>query len=501
MRIHTLLWPGILALLLALSACTTHLKTVRVGPTTSVPVAGAPYNLTFTQYTLTVTRRVQSCFQELTPVEIADLTRRKMSLEIPRVKIKMEATAVKTEARDPLGTYVIDLGSLQSFFKTTDLKVGYYDNGALKSVNATVEDKTGEFAVSTAATLGRLILTGGTRGTPGEPVACKEDVAVAVKGLPLKEKELVALTSQIAMTTEQVKQYTALASATGRSMSQADRDELSRRVRKLIDQQVEHDIKKNAVKSDLKLISVVDEIAWPPNGETLVTDEPALEPVGANVVERWVGKATPDFAADTGLYLKLESSEPFGRTIDCVAPCSDEKTEGLKYRMPALGTLMMCAKNNIAPSPKGPFKCIEWEAVAKPELISQLGRVYTLPLNSSLFSSKSITASFSEAGVPTMLGTGSTAAAGKAATAFGGIADAAISVRDGRAGRANAVLEEKIKHIKLQQDYQAAIGPKPTPADSSKQEATALFAVDTSLLNAEVANIEARRALAAIKNL
>ncbi|HEX8612876.1 MAG TPA: hypothetical protein VF800_16430 [Telluria sp.] len=498
MKINTLLRLGTASLLCQLSACTTELNAIHVTSPGPLPHAGAPYNLSFSQYTLNVTRRVHSCFRELTPKQIKEQAK----LGLPpyaEVAVKTEATATKAEARDPKRSYLIDMTSLQSFFKSSDVKVGYYDSGAIKTVNAEAEDKAGEFASGVVSTLGKLVVLGGGLGIEANS-SCTREVAEAVKRLASTENELATLTEQISVSTEQLKQYTALATALGRALPQADRVELSQRVRKLIDLQIKHEKLKNEVKRDVKLISVTDEVQWPPDGDTLYSDAPVLKPVDAAVLKRWTGIENPPFARHTALYLKLESPDPLALKEPCIKDCPDS-TKGLKYRIPATGTLQMCKAGNKSAEEPTPFQCMEWEPITKPELISQLGRVFVLPLKSTLFSKKTVSASFAENGMPTSLGTGSSAAADKAAATFGGIADAAIAAREGRTASKNTELEAKIKHIKLQQDYQAALGPKAAAADNSKQDTTALFTVDTALLNAELANIEARKALADVKNL
>lgn len=487
---------GAIAVLLSLSGCSTQLNVIRINDAgTNIPPAAAPYNLTFTKYKLNVTRRIHSCVKE-SAVKNPDGTPKWLD----DVVVKIDITASKSEARDPSHTYAIDMLSLHSFFKSSDVKVTYYDSGALKTVNAEAEDKTGEFAASAATTVSKLLVGLAKSGRDKSVVACLDKVADAVRLLPVKEKELVALTEQIASTTEQVKHYTALAVAAGRGMSQADREELSRRVAKLVKQQEAHEAVKKEVAQYLKLISVVDEKSWPDDGDTFESTQPALAQLSDEVLKKWIGGPNPHFASNTALYLKLQPEEPIAKSGPCTGNCAENFGPGLKYRMPALGSLMMCHKNKVG-TPANAFECEQWEAVAAPELISQLGRIFILPLKSTLFSKKTISASFSEAGVPTLLGAGASAASDKAAATLGGIADAVIAGRASRTAAENTELEAKIKNIQLQKDYLAAIGPKLPPADTSKQDETALFSVDTALINAEVANIEARKTLAALKNL
>lgn len=501
MKFSATLSVGIPIFLLA--ACTTHFTAVRVLPGSNVPVAGAPYNLTFTQFNLTVKRHVQSCFKTYTDEDLAEFKKlARVPPIIPEVSVKVDAEATKSEVRDPQRTYVIDLTSLQSFFKTTDVKVSYYDTGAIKSVNASSEDKAGEFAASVAQTLGKLVVAGIAKEKKPE-VRCEENVAKAVASQAAKKAALTALTAKLEMTTEQVRQYTALATALGRNMSPVDRRQLSELVRKLIEQQTQQGDLKKVIELDLKLITVVDEFKWPNDGETFVSAGPALDPVDEKVLKRWIGAPTAPFAAETAVYLRLAASEAIGRRASCGQKCADDEYLGLKYRMPAQGKLAMCESgssdtiNGVAK----PYTCTKWAEISKSEAISQLGHIHTLPLQSALFSSKSLSATFSESGVPTLLGVGATAASDQASKTFGGLGDAAVSIHASRAGREVAELESKLKLLKLKKEYEVATSVVPPSADSTKQDATAAFGVDTALIKAELANIEAKKALDEVKKL
>lgn len=57
-RVISLLAVGIVCFM---SGCTTSLNAVRLTSNEDLPPAGLPYSLPFTQYTITVTRRIVSC--------------------------------------------------------------------------------------------------------------------------------------------------------------------------------------------------------------------------------------------------------------------------------------------------------------------------------------------------------------------------------------------------------------------------------------------------------
>lgn len=117
------------------------------------------YNRTtgsFTQLDINVTQRVARCFRKWTPLEFEAHPGQKYDFASPDAQISVTAVIAKSEARDPLHNYVIDLAPPESFFKTTSIEASYYESGVLKGLNAAAEDKTGEFISSTVGTLAEL---------------------------------------------------------------------------------------------------------------------------------------------------------------------------------------------------------------------------------------------------------------------------------------------------------------------------------------------------------
>lgn len=76
------------------------------------------------------------------------------------MKIAVAAEVTSKNVRDPKHHYVIDFASLQSAFKKSDLTIEYYDSGALKSINTSAEDRTGEVISSVVTSLGKIVGAG-----------------------------------------------------------------------------------------------------------------------------------------------------------------------------------------------------------------------------------------------------------------------------------------------------------------------------------------------------
>lgn len=490
------------------AACTTELNAVRIQDNPAdVPLSGAPYNLSFTQFDITVTQRVARCFRKWTPEESEAHSGQKYDLSSPDAQISVTAVISKSEARDPLRNYVIDLNSLESFFKTTSVEASYYESGVLKGLNAAAEDKTGEFISSTVGTLAKLASAAMAQNFVA-PDTCEKKTKEHFDEAEMKAAELEALTPQLVAATEAVKQHIALATALGRATPAADKIELAKDVKALLDLSKKQIKLEKELASELAAISIVTKSKWPANGEEFVSSAPIAKPVD-NTKSKWFTTISPGKLAASAAYFEIRASEGIGRVLPCGSKCVEDNVDhkGFKYRMPSLGKLYMCSAltNRIEKdgSKSEAKTCAAesdadlYQTDAKEAMISQLGRIYILPLKSTLFSSKSITATFSETGVPTKVGLTASAASDKLGASLGTIAGSAINLHNTKKGREKAALEDQLAILKLKKDI-AAYAPA---ADQDRQDATAEFNADAALSKSESASIEARQALEELKKL
>lgn len=504
---------AVLLAALSMTACTAQFNAVRIKDVnTSVPPAGAPYNLTFSQYDIQITQRLTACYDKKRNLT-NETGAAKYDLSNPKVKVTVAATISKAEVRDPDQTYVIDLGSLQSFFKTTDIKVSYYDNGAIKSINAEADDKTGEFIAGTAQTILKLAAAGGAQSLE----KCREEAWKTMLDIETETDLVDKLALDIATSTEELKQFLSVASALGRATPKRSRDAVAAAVEKLNKQLAEQKLRQQSLRDKIDTISVSTKEKWPTNGTTFVSAKPLAEPVDPKVYNTWVEGPNETARLSTSAYFAIAPMEPIGRRQPCKQDCVEDAISGLKYRMPALGKLHMCGKLSAVeadPSVRGVaagtsyMTCDSADSKlhkidSKPEMISQLGRIYSLPLRSVIFSKKSIAATFSENGVPTQLGAISTAGSEKLASTFGTVADAAIAYNTSKLGREKAALENQLAIGKLRKDI-AALEPiplAPPPKDQARLDAIAEFSGEAALLKAEIAAIEAHNALRDLNKL
>jgi hypothetical protein len=106
-----------------------------------------------------------------------------------------------------------------------------------------------------------------------------------------------------------------------------------------------------------------------------------------------------------------------------------------------------------------------------------------------MFSNQSISATFSENGVPTSLGIKAAASSEKVIAAGDSLINTAVAVHNSRAGMEAAELENKIKVLKLRKDYQEAKAAlEPTQAETTP-------GIEAVLSASEVASREAAETL------
>lgn len=495
--------PAVLVIF-ALAGCSTELKVQRYFDATKLPTAGAPYSLSFTQYELSITRRLASCSSKGDP---SDPDPDKQKPKPVDLKVGLKVDIKNSETRDPMRNYVVDLESLDSFFKTTSATVAYYDSGAIKSLNASAEDKTGEFIASVAGTFSKLItadvLGPGLWAFGQETKGCSARTKKQLAALEALETEIEARSAKVDALTEELTKLNAVLLAAKELSSKATRDKLGQLQVQLMDEMGKLASAMKRTEPLMKALSESQKIKWPDDGETFATVEgkPAIPDLDRKLFDSWLNNdlAKPyiETQSDTALYkklaaksaihLKLQAADKLGRSAACGQTCPDDGLSGFKYRIPAQGQLLVCADTTC-----GEDTLHKASDVAS---ISQLGHIYVLPLKSTLFSTKTVSATFAENGTPTSVGVTSAAASDKAGTALAAIGDLAATVHKTRAEKELNDLKAKTDLLKAQKDYADAVTALQPSADQTKLDATNAFKIDTDLLNANVAYLNAQKAL------
>ncbi|CAN7486493.1 hypothetical protein [Polaromonas sp. LjRoot131] len=478
--------------ILGMQGC-TQLDAVRVKDGKSIAAEGAPYNLTFTQYEIAVTRRLASC--------IDDKTR------TPLMKVVTTADATRKEVRDPTREYIIDFAALRSFFKTSDITIEYYDNGSLKTVNASVADKTGEFLKSAFASVGKIALMTAGGGGPAE--ACTPEIAKIVLAAEVAEKSLVAKKNDLTLKTGRLEKRIAVSAAQGRARSDEERRAFGREVDALFLAKTDVDAAQKALASLLKKLTISSKLKWPSDGSTF--EGQLVTPLTPDGIKDWGSlsdEGEAKLSAGTGVWAKITTDSPMGRhAISKGVPCpddepkkglnaifkgvtclDDESKKGLKYRIPVPGTLLLCSSKD----------CKGEDAVLAeiPDLFSQLGPILTLPLRNYPFMDQTVVLNFNEAGQPTKIGYKSTAAADKAADAFGTYVDELGKVRLARKPKSELdVIKEETELLEAKAKLASAKKGLEPASNAQQAVATSALKADTELLEAELAKMKAQAAL------
>ncbi len=477
----------LLAACMALTAgCATDLDAVRLGSSAAPPIAGAPYNLSFTQYEVTVTRRVGACS---TPNPSG-------GPDIAGLKIAFDAKISSKEVPDPKRHYVIDLQSLQSAWKVSSIVVEYHENGTLKSINASADDRSAQAISAIVTSIGKIVVAGA--GAAGVGSGCNQDTQETLDKVKAQESEIRKLTARQERMTKQLEAMRTSAAALGDAWSATERQLFSDQIALVHKESTELADKQEELSQLLRKISNVEKFTWPLDGSTTESPGTLIPLLSEKQLDSWGSVGVDEaelkaFQAKTGVYAKLTSAIDYGKD-PCLPGCKDDGVRGVKYRMPVMGTLLLCsapacAKGDVIATSSGP--------------ISQLGTVFSLPLHSPMFSKKVVEATFNDAGKPLKLGVRSeTATAEVAASAFGGMLDTALSVRDKTVTTELERMQQKTAFLKAQAELAAAEKALIPASNSDTVAATNAFTTDTALLNAHLANIQAQLALdAALKQL
>jgi hypothetical protein len=485
---------GVVTFLTAVTGCSTNFDAVRVRPGVDIPPAGAPYNLTFTQYDVTVTRRVAGC---QTPDKKAALL------------IAMDAEIVPKETSDPTRHYVIDLDSLQAAWKITDIEVTYHDNGALKSINSSAEDRTGPILVSAATSASKLVTALAAAGGAA-PSGCLPATEQTLADIKISEGAVKAKTDRLERLTNDLKEMTEIASTIGKAWGKSELRLFANQIKAVQVAKADQVAEQKTLEGLLAKVSNVTKFTWPPDGATFGPkfDSPPTgttdsKPMAASLVPDIDPQIIRDWGSprkvnetiiDTRVFAKISKTSPIGSTDPCSENCVEDSIPGLKYRVPASGSLMICS---TATCEQGTV------IVQKDGPISQLGHVFTLPLRSGIFTNKTLVAEFTNAGQPTKIGVKETAASAEtAATTLGSITDSFLVARSKVVPSKLDRIKNETELLKAQAELAAARKDLQPPANADQAAATEAFKADTALLQANLANIEARNALdAAVQSI
>jgi hypothetical protein len=432
--------------------------------------AGIVQVLPFTQYEVTGTWRLISC----KPGE-------------NNVTLKVAATAGTHD--DPSQRYVIDPTSLQGPATRATFGVEYHEGtNTLKSVNADVEDDTAEVVGNIVSTIGSLAgpLTGlptsavrQPRAVQPTPTVCTLGAEQALQRVATLQPQLDQATRDVAEATDDVARLAAIVARLGDATPPATAAEFDASLRRLDSVTNSHARLAEQLRSALSAITVTRSVRWPQSGVEFDRETPLTIPDQA--VRAWLN-GTHDTARLPQAYLSIRTANGGVPTlVTGSAPTRTEPVRGIPYRLNVRGRLISC-----------PERCLPGESSAQQTVlegtVAQLGGVAVLPvrnppLGSTVFSAAFnkdatlVTAGFTQRRAPLVQGTRI------AADTTAGLAPLFDpSVR----------LERETEQLELLQRHRTAASALQPAVTTPTAEATAALAAETTLLDAQIANLQAR---------
>jgi len=523
---RNIFWPLVMAI--AMQGCTT----LRVNKAGDGPDSrrGIAYYLPFTQFETKIIWTT-SCDKKTNELKIAP---------------SIEATP-KT-GPDPRGLYVIDYDSLSAFTKTSSIKVDFYESGAIKTINASADDKTGEIAntfVTAAAKLAKIAFIGG-----GTSITCSSALVDALKTVAGAKDLVDKKTGELKLATNALNAYTARMTREGASVTDDMRSQHSRLIGNVIAMQMELDILKSELDDARKSTTYQSTVLFPSSSGTTATQKGIKVP--EEVLRKWISSgqqvAAGEVADSTSVFLDLKSAIGFpgGGDVTVAAPTAPKLAEakpvstppsggvpahspvtdigelgrpedGIRYRVPVPGELRMCRGGACAELDEynrdvelglDPIKPATELVKTLPVRIVQRETTFYLPFKARAFTNGTLSASFAESGVMTSAGYEQKKAQSEAIAALAStIADQATGLyetarKDDQTELQRieeaAKLAEARKKLKAAEAALVDVAPDPnTEYVSALASDTALKAAELANLNATIAVEEARRKLAA----
>jgi hypothetical protein len=434
-----------------------------------------------TQFEITVTRRVASCDNDV-------------------MEVATEFEVKKKNTEDPSNTFVIDPTSLSHLLNKASTDIQFHEGTRyLKSINASVVDNVGPAVTSIAkavAGIATLPITPGG-GAAASLMACLQDndpakdiatllglanaQKLAVENLTRQINEQMLLVSRI------VAEQTAKLPGREPELDANVAAAVShlKALRELSEQE-----EKRLVEL-LKPITFVQKATWPLSGTEFSRKEPIRMPV--EELEKWIGVGSggpnQQRALDVGVSLEADT------TVNVHLLQADDETPGIYYRAPRLGNLVFTRYVQQADGSARP------EVMKRlPEVIAQLGYVNSLVIEARPFESMEYSAKFDANGGLVSAGYVATASASAAVTAMlEGVLTEYRTVATSEAGAAQAELDAELKRLKTEIDIKTANAALNPPATTEEAKALAALNAETTMLNAQIARIEAEKKLAALQ--
>ena len=493
----------VLAFAAAAGGCASSIKVTKLDPS-AAPPQGVPWNLPMTQYTLTITRQVQSCDETM--------------------NVKVSVAVAQGKALDPTMQYVL---SSDGFWATSDITSGLGADGVSTSLNAQSADQTGAVITGLVTTAAQIAAAAGARDPATPYIQCTDPVKqaldklnpVQIKGKPkvlplgdIVDADNKAVTDATARVTQLVTQMQTDPSKK-RALAMAAQD-LADKTAKLTKDQAE-------LTTTLKVVQDVQTVVWPPQGDVFKSDHAFA--MGEAAAQKWVDwyvdKPAPK-TPFTGAKPKLDVSSfdvsialyrPVGATggwTSTSPPAIPDIKVGVPVRVAGLGRLMVCtgAPCDETLAPGRALKANESLPVKPDARVLQVGQMYVVPMTGGTFKSEMAAISLDTNGNPTSIEIAektavAAAAAGQAASTTTQIAAIPVQVAAAKLARTQAETAQTNAEIALAQAKANSTTAAATAADTAQTAfATAQANLATAQANALSAGPAGQLALVTAQN-
>ena len=400
---------------LALGGCGGAINVQHV-TRTDMPLTGVPWNLGMTQYKIAITRQITDCTNG------------------PKASVTVATTAAKT--LDDQQRYLLDASGV---WATSDITSFLAADGTSTGLNAQSQDATTTVITNIAALVGQVaaaVAVGGKEAPTGKgpvPICSKQVTdALAVLNPPHRPalKDLVdadtaavnAATAQLTALTTQVANDPsykhALAAAIGAQ---------AKAQKKLTDDQAQ-------LNKQLKKVSDVQNVVWPPQADQFSTMKPYALP--QSVLAKWVTFKAPigtvltgdEHLIDFDVYLALYTGAPDQTWHKPKSSPAGDVSVGVPVRLPRIGRLLACTAQACKPDLAADWVASDQQqlALSPDQPVLQLGQMYNVRVTGGMFKSENAVIALDTNGIPTSIEVAEKAAA--AAVAAGAATSAATQI-------------------------------------------------------------------------
>lgn len=512
---------------LLVAGCGTALKVSKVTPGAE-STDGVVYGLPITRFEISVIQRVVECEDGL------DDNNNPSEDLVASIKLGTEVEITPANAVDPNHLYAIDLESLSTLTNHASTSVEFYeDSYLLKSINASVDDKTSDIVVGAVGTLLDVAALSskpavGARGDAARAVHASVSppkirclVEQEFRAANAKEAEVKNLTAELARKTSKMLALEKELADYRPGIDAVKEAELVDLVAEITATQALLANLEGQLAVLLKPITTARSVIWPKSDDNQCQQDQFYQ-LSEQVARSWWGRLSDSIDEDTkkdladdlkgliddwSLSLALVNVDEIGVEINANNSSSNsicplnilasseqatttdkkaiKKTNGIRYRTPVAGALWVCRDNSASHCRGSDKRLAELETA-----VAQLGFMSEMKIKAKPFESSAFSGAWSQAGYLKSAGYKKTRSVGE------GLVDTA----EGLVGRYDAYKERKAKALSNEVDRltnELSLREKEIALSAAGEE-TATLTSQTALLNARKARLEAEMALEAL---